>query len=74
MWAYLLQQHVKDKNESQFLMGDSNISITINVYTHLWFDDSKDEMLRLEELNPAKMEVEKVAGEKPISYKMFTAI
>ena len=31
-------------------------------------------MLRLEELNPAKMEVEKVAGEKPISYKMFTAI
>ena len=31
-------------------------------------------MLRLEELNPAKMEVKKVTREKPISYKMFMAI
>ena len=43
----------------------------MNVYTHLGFDDAKDEMVRLEELNAAKKEVEKVSGEKPVSQKMF---
>ena len=38
------------------------------------FDDSKDEMVRLEELNAAKKEVEKVSGEKPVSQKMFKII
>ena len=58
----------------QCLMGHSDISVTMNVYTHLGFDDAKDEMIRLEELNAAKKEVEKVAGERPISQKMFKAI
>ena len=39
----------------------------MNEDTHLSFDDSKDEMVRLEELNAAKKEVEKVAGERPVS-------
>lgn len=55
-------------------MGHSDISVTMNVYTHLGFDDAKDEMIRLEELEAAKKEVEKVIGEKPISQKMFKAI
>lgn len=55
-------------------MGHSDISVTMNVYTHLGFDDAKDEMIRLEELEAAKKEVEKVTGEKPISQKMFKAI
>ena len=55
-------------------MGHSNISVTMNVYTHLGFDDAKDEMVRLEELNAAKKEVEKVSGEKPVSQKMFKVI
>ena len=38
----------------QYLMGHSNISVTMNVYTHLGFDDAKDEMVRLEELETAK--------------------
>lgn len=46
----------------------------IHTYTHLGFDDAKDEMVRLEELEAAKKEVEKVSGEKPISQKMFKAI
>ena len=46
----------------------------MNVYTHLGFDDAKDEMVRLEELNAAKKEVEKVSGEKPVSQKMFKVI
>lgn len=58
----------------QYLMGHSDISVTMNVYTHLGFDDAKDEMVRLEELNVAKKEVEKVAEERTISQKMFKAI
>ena len=57
-----------------YLIGHSDISVTMNVYTHLEFDDAKDEMVRLEELNAAKKEVEKVAGEKMVSRKMFEAI
>jgi integrase len=58
----------------QYLMGHSDISVTMNVYMHLGFDDAKDEMIRLEELEAAKKEVEKVTGEKPITQKMFKAI
>ena len=46
----------------------------MNVYTYLSFDDSKNDMVRLEELNAAKKEVEKVAGEKLVDRKMFKAI
>ena len=46
----------------------------MNEDTHLSFDDSKDDMVRLEELNAVKKEVEKVAGEKLVSRKMFEAI
>ena len=31
----------------QYLMGHSDISITMNTYTHLGLDDAKDEMIRL---------------------------
>lgn len=55
-------------------MGHSDISVTMNVYTHLGFDDAKDEMIRLEELETAKKEVEKVSVEKPVSQKMFKVI
>ena len=58
----------------QYLIGHSDIPVTMNVYTHLEFDDAKDEMVRLEELEAAKKEVEKVVGEKPVSQKMFKAI
>lgn len=55
-------------------MGHSDTSVTMNVYMHLGFDDAKDEMIRLEELETAKKEVKKVTGEKPISQNMFKAI
>lgn len=58
----------------QYLMGHSDIMVTMNTYTHFGFDDAKDEMVRLDELEAAKKEVEKVTGEKPISQKMFKAI
>lgn len=46
----------------------------MNVYTHLGFDDAKDEVIRLEELEATKKEVEKVTGEKPSTQKMFKVI
>ena len=58
----------------KYLMGYLDIMVTMNTYTHLGFDDAKDEMVRLDELEAAKKEVEKVTGEKPISQKMFKAI
>ena len=41
----------------QYLMGHSDIGVTMNVYTHLGLDDAKDEMIRMEELEQAKKEV-----------------
>jgi site-specific recombinase XerD len=31
----------------QYLMGHSDISVTLNVYTHVNFDDARDEIARL---------------------------
>ena len=37
-------------------------------------DDAKDEMIRLEELNQAKKEIEKTEGKKPMKQNMFRVI
>ena len=58
----------------QYLMGHSDIGVTINTYTHLGLDDAKDEMIRLEELNQAKKEIEKTDGKKPMKQNMFRVI
>ena len=34
----------------QYLMGHSDIGVTLNTYTHLGLDDAKNEMIRMEEL------------------------
>jgi len=59
----------------QYLMGHSDISVTMNTYTHLGLDDAKDEMIRLQELEDARKEVEKTT-EKPkeANQNMFRAI
>ena len=58
----------------QYLMGHSEIGVTLNTYTHLGLEDAKDEMIRMEELNAAKKELEKATGEKPVTQKMFRAV
>lgn len=58
----------------QYLMGHSDIGVTMNTYTHLGLEDAKDEMIRMEELNAAKRELEKTTGEKPVTQKMFRAV
>ena len=43
----------------QYLMGRSDIGVTMNTYTHLGLDDAKNEMIRMEELEQARKEVDK---------------
>ena len=43
----------------QYLMGHSDISVTLNTYTHLGLDDAEDEIQRLG-LNDAKDEIKRL--------------
>ena len=58
----------------QYLMGHSDISVTMNVYTHVGLNDAEEELRRMEEFQKAQAEVEKKNGIKPVSQKMFKAI
>ena len=55
----------------QYLMGHSDIGVTLNTYTHLGLEDATDELKRMEELENARKELEKNKEEKPVSQKMF---
>ena len=57
----------------QYLMGHSDISVTMNVYTHIGFDDAEEELKRMEEFRKAQSEVEQ-KKEKPMSQKMFKVV
>ncbi len=41
----------------QYLMGHSDISVTMNTYTHLKFEDAKEEMEKMEMLAKAEQEI-----------------
>jgi len=59
----------------QYLMGHSDIGVTMNTYTHLGLEDATEEMHRLEEMQKARDEMEKLAGkEKPAKQNMFKVI
>ncbi|MCI9083836.1 MAG: site-specific integrase [Lachnospiraceae bacterium] len=58
----------------QYLMGHSDIGVTLNTYTHLGLEDAADELKRMEDLEIARKELEKTKEEKPVSQKMFRAI
>ena len=57
----------------QYLMGHSDISVTMNVYTHIGFNDAEEELKRMEEFRKAQAEVEQ-KKEKPMSQKMFKVV
>ena len=57
----------------QYLMGHSDISVTMNVYTHIGFDDAEEELKRMEKFRKAQAEVEQKKG-KPLSQKVFKVI
>ena len=58
----------------QYLMGHSDIGVTLNIYTHLGLEDAEDELKRLEDLQNVRKELEQTQGEKPVFQKMFKAI
>lgn len=47
----------------QYLMGHSDISVTMNTYTHLGLDDACEELHRMGEIERARAEQERVDGE-----------
>ena len=54
--------------------GDTvTVSVTMNVYTHIGFDDAEEELKRMEEFRKVQAEVEQ-KKEKPMSQKMFKVV
>lgn len=43
----------------QHPMGHSDVSVTMNTYTHIKFDDAAEELRRLEDFRKAQSEIEK---------------
>ena len=62
----------------QYLMGHSDIGVTLNVYTHLGLEDAAAEMARMDAVEAARKEQEKISGkndrENTVTQKMFRAI
>ncbi len=58
----------------QYLMGHSDISVTMNVYTHIGFDDAEEELRKMEEFRKAQDEIEKKNDAKAVSQKMFKVV
>ena len=60
----------------QYLMGHSDIGVTMNTYTHLGLEDAVEEMSRMQEVEAARKEQEKLNGqtnEVRISKRQFRA-
>ena len=55
----------------QYLMGHSDISVTMNVYTHVNFDDADEELKRMESFRLAQKEIDDKNNKRQISPKMF---
>ena len=58
----------------QYLMGHSDIGVTLNTYTHLGLEDAAEELHRMEEAENARREQEKLAGKSQDSQKLFKAV
>ena len=58
----------------QYLMGHSDIGVTLNTYTHLGLEDAAGELKRMEDLENARKELDKTFGKKAVTQKMFRAV
>ena len=58
----------------QYLIGHSDIGVTLNTYTHLGLEDAAEELRRMEEAEAARREQEKLAGKVKDSQKLFKAV
>lgn len=57
----------------QYLMGHSDIGVTLNTYTHVGLEDAADELKKMEDVEKVRKEMEN-GQEKPVNQKMFRAI
>ena len=57
----------------QYLMGHSDIGVTLSTYTHMGLEDAADELKKMEDVEKVHREVER-GKEKPMNQKMFRAI
>jgi integrase len=58
----------------QYLMGHSDISVTLNTYTHWGLEDAEDELKKMKELEEAQKALGIKKEEKPLSQKMFKVV
>lgn len=52
-----MAKFVMNPKTLQYLLGHSDISVTMNVYTHIRFDDAEEELKRMEDFRKAQAEV-----------------
>ena len=79
--GYLVDHDASHHLETKLSTGDIHyksgdtvtVSVTMNVYTHIGFDDAEEELKRMEEFRKAQAEVEQ-KKEKPMSQKMFKVV
>ena len=57
----------------QYLMGHSEIGVTLNTYTHLGLEEATEEIKRMQKLEDARKEVQG-EQEPPINQKMFKVV
>lgn len=58
----------------QYLMGHSDIGITLKTYTRLGLEDAEDELIRMKKLENARKELERQKEKKQYPSKIFRAI
>lgn len=56
----------------QYLMGHSDIGVTLNTYTHLGLEDAADELSRLKDLESARKELDR--DNESVSKDIFRAV
>ena len=55
----------------QYLMGHSDIGVTMDTYTHLGLDDAQNEMVRLQLVESARAEQDQLEGKTKESEKII---
>lgn len=59
----------------QYLMGHSDIGVTLNVYTHVGLDDAEKELKKMQELENARKEMRlSDKDDKPLKQNMFRVV
>ena len=58
----------------QYLMGHSEIGVTLNTYTHLGLEDATEELKRMQQLEDARKDMNGEEKEKPMKQNMFKIV